>query len=192
MSRVHVKLFTIFICCSYIYLPVISTLPPGLVFKLLGSAICFSFVYVWHGTLDFVLIWSVLNFLGISLEAGARALAAHPRYRALEARLSGRMVRRLHALLAAPLLVMSSLSNFYFFAGTTVCNQITYNTTAKYHVSSQSLQVGHIFVRRILLESWPIGMPTLLAFFYCCCQTSIEAKNYKIKWDILYGRDRRD
>ena len=82
-------------------------------------------MYVWHGTLDFVLIWSVLNFLGISLEAGARALATHPRYRALEARLSGRMVRRLHALLAAPLLVMSSLSNFYFFAGTTVSNQIT-------------------------------------------------------------------
>ena len=85
-------------------------------------------MYVWHGTLDFVLIWSVLNFLGISLEAGARALAAHPRYRALEARLSGRMVRRLHALLAAPLLVMSSLSNFYFFAGTTVSNQIITET----------------------------------------------------------------
>ena len=150
-------------------------------------------MYVWHGTLDFVLIWSVLNFLGISLEAGARAIAAHPRYRALEARLSGRMVRRLHALLAAPLLVMSSLSNFYFFAGTTVSKHIITETNyCKYHVLSQSLQVGHIFVRRILLESWPIGMPTLLAFFYCCCQTSIEAKNYKIKWDILYGRDRRD
>ena len=85
-------------------------------------------MYVWHGTLDFVLIWSVLNFLGISLEAAARALAAHPRYRALEARLSGRMVRRLHALLAAPLLVMSSLSNFYFFAGTTVSKHIITET----------------------------------------------------------------
>ena len=29
-------------------------------------------------------------------------------------------VRRLHALLAAPVLAMSSLSNFYFFAGTKV------------------------------------------------------------------------
>ena len=53
-------------------------------------------------------------------------------------------------------------------------------------------QVGHIFVRRIILESWPLGMPTLLAFFYCCCQTSIEVKNYKIKKEILYGRNRKD
>ena len=54
------------------------------------------------------------------------------------------------------------------------------------------LQVGHIFVKRILFESWPVGMPTLLAFFYCSCQTSIEVKNYKIKNEILYGRDRND
>ena len=156
---------------DYIYLPVISLLPASLFFKLLGSAICFSFVYVWHGTMDFVLIWSLLNFLGITLEGVARALASHPTYLSLEERLTPEMVRRLHALLASPLLVMSSLSNFYFFAGSTV---------------------GHIFVRRIILESWPLGMPTLLAFFYCCCQTSIEAKNYKLKWEILYGRDRRD
>jgi len=156
---------------DYIYLPIIAFLPSSLFFKLMGSAICFSFVFVWHGTMDFVLIWSLLNFLGITLEGLARAVSVHPSYRTLEDKISQQMARRLHALLAAPLLVMSSLSNFYFFAGT---------------------QVGHIFVRRILLESWPIGMPTLLAFFYCCCQTSIEVKNYKIKNEILYGRNRKD
>ena len=35
-------------------------------------------------------------------------------------RLPNCWVRRLHALLAAPVLAMSSLSNFYFFAGTKV------------------------------------------------------------------------
>ena len=71
------------------------------------------------------------------------------------------------------------------------------------------LQVGHIFVRRIVLESWPVGGLTLLAFLYCCCQTSIEVrppkhlstcppvhlssiqvKNYRIKSEILAVRDR--
>ena len=33
-------------------------------------------MYVWHGTLDFVLIWSILNFLGITLEGLARAAAS--------------------------------------------------------------------------------------------------------------------
>ena len=121
----HVELFTTFFCFSYIYLPVISTLPPGLVFKLLGSAICFSFVYVWHGTVDFVLIWSLLNFLGITLEGVARAVSTQPAYRRLEDRMSEQAARRLHALLASPVLIMSSLSNFYFFAGTQVSNENT-------------------------------------------------------------------
>merc|ERR1719204_1164182 len=152
---------------EYIYLPIITILPSSLMYKLFGSSICFSFVYLWHGTLDFILIWSLLNFLGITLEGIARALGTNERYRELEDKLSSTTIRRLHALLSSPLLVMSSLSNFYFFAGT---------------------QVGHIFVKRILFESWPVGMPTLLAFFYCSCQTSIEVKNYKIKNEILYGR----
>ena len=108
---------------SYIYLPIISYLPSSLFSKLFSSAVCFSFVYVWHGTMDFVLIWSLLNFLGITLEGVARAVSTQPAYRRLEDRMSEQAARRLHALLASPVLVMSSLSNFYFFAGTQVSNE---------------------------------------------------------------------
>ena len=31
-------------------------------------------------------------------------------------------------------------------------------------------QVGHILVRRALVEAWPLGGPTLLALLYCCAQ----------------------
>ena len=82
-------------------------------------------MFVWHGTMDFVLIWSLLNFLGISLEGVARVVASQPGYRRLEDGMSPQMARRLHALLATPLLVMSSLSNFYFFAGTQVWAALT-------------------------------------------------------------------
>ena len=113
---------------SYIYLPIISYLPSSLFSKLFSSAVCFSFVYVWHGTMDFVLIWSLLNFLGITLEGVARAVSTQPAYRRLEDRMSDQAARRLHALLASPVLVMSSLSNFYFFAGTKVtpCEDFTW------------------------------------------------------------------
>ena len=95
-------------------------MPVSLFTKLFGSAVCFSFVYVWHGTVDFVLIWSLLNFLGITLEGVARAVSTQPAYRRLEDRMSDQAARRLHAILASPVLIMSCLSNFYFFAGTQV------------------------------------------------------------------------
>ena len=48
--------------------------------RLLTSAICFSFIYIWHGTMDHVLIWSFLNFTGVILEALARHLGRNPKY----------------------------------------------------------------------------------------------------------------
>ena len=77
-------------------------------------------MYLWHGTLDFVQIWSLLNFLGITLEGVAKAVSTQPAYRQLEDKMSEQAARRLHALLASPVLLMSCLSNFYFFAGTQV------------------------------------------------------------------------
>merc|ERR1712179_339951 len=109
---------------------------------------------------------------GITCEGLARAIGRNTTYQSWEASCLGPLaVRRFHAVLASPLLAMSSLSNFYFFTGT---------------------EVGHIFVRRVCLESWPVGLPTILFFLYCCSQTSIEVKNYEIKKQILAGRDRRE
>lgn len=155
---------------EYIYLPVLGD-ASSIISRLLSSAVCFSFVYVWHGTLDFVMVWSCLNFAGITCEGLARAVGRNQTYQTWEAGMFGPVgVRRLHALLSCPLLLMSSLSNFYFFTG---------------------VEVGHIFVRRVLLESWPKGLPTILFFLYCCSQTSIEVKNYEIKQQLLHGRDRK-
>ena len=48
--------------------------------RLAASAFTFAFVYVWHGTQPHVLIWSLLNFGGITLEATAKAIGGHPKY----------------------------------------------------------------------------------------------------------------
>ena len=48
----------------------------------------------------------------------------------------------------------------------------------------QQPQVGHIFARRVLLECWPWGLPTILLFLYCGSQAAMELKNYQIKQRI--------
>ena len=134
--------------CRYIYLPVIGE-ATSLLARLCASAVCFSFVYVWHGkqqhmkmnlrgrpaqvvflidkvcrptpcagilfyfgvqtasllvrmfhgapllqeahicqpslqSMDFVLIWSCLNFVGITMEGLARAVGRNTTYQQWE------------------------------------------------------------------------------------------------------------
>ena len=66
--------------------------------------------------------------------------------------------RRLHALISAPLFLLSINSNFYFLMGS---------------------EIGNIFMKNGFM-SWPIGTPIILFFMYCGAQTSIEAKNYEL------------
>ena len=70
--------------------------------------------------------------------------------------------RRLHAIAAAPLYLLSIISNMYFLIG---------------------LEAGDIFMKRGF-NSWPWGTPLTLFFMYCGSQVSIEMKNWEI-WKEL-------
>ena len=70
--------------------------------------------------------------------------------------------RRLHAVAAAPLYLLSIISNMYFLIG---------------------LEAGDIFLKRGF-NSWPWGTPLTLFFMYCGSQVSIEMKNWEI-WKEL-------
>jgi hypothetical protein len=52
--------------------------------KLLASFLTFVFVYFWHGQQQSVLIWSILNFLGVTLEAAGKGLGRVPTYNRIE------------------------------------------------------------------------------------------------------------
>ena len=54
--------------------------------RLFASICTFSFIYVWHGTQKSVLIWSILNFLGITLEATAKGVGKSTTYQRIEVR----------------------------------------------------------------------------------------------------------
>ena len=128
--------------------------------RLLGSVFTFTFVYIWHGTREYIFIWTVFNFAGIVLEASARAVGSWPPYSRLERRLLGpRGRRRLYSALGSPLFTMSILSNFFFFMGA---------------------DAGWLFFRRAWM-SWPLGTPVLLVVMYCAAQTSFEVKNWEIR-----------
>lgn len=58
----------------YIYEPIFRY-NNNVAVRLGSSMVCFTFVYVWHGTHQSVLIWSVLNNLGIIAETLGREIS---------------------------------------------------------------------------------------------------------------------
>lgn len=95
----------------YIYIPTLCN--KTTLNKLYSSLLCFIFVYIWHGTQNCVLIWSVLNFLGVTIEMLFKK-------RFSNVKLQPQLKRTIGCVLASPLLAMSAISNFYFFAGTDI------------------------------------------------------------------------
>jgi hypothetical protein len=52
--------------------------------KLLASLACFTFICAWHGICTFVIIWSTLNYLGVTIEAVSKAIASTRQYKKYE------------------------------------------------------------------------------------------------------------
>ncbi|XP_063983385.1 protein-cysteine N-palmitoyltransferase Rasp [Diachasmimorpha longicaudata] len=138
----------------YIYVPIASMEIP--LKKILASFISFGFVFLWHGVQLFIFTWSFLNFLGLTIEGIARSVGNTPGFIDWEEKwLTSKNIRRFHCMLASPLLALSAISNFYFFAGQ---------------------DIGNIFIYRIFHDS-PKAVGILLFLLYCCCQVSTEMKN---------------
>lgn len=104
---------------KYIYIPC-SKNKLSMTNKMFSSFLCFCYVYIWHGMQNFILIWSFLNFVSIMLETGSKFFYAKYFQRELEANLSYSWRRRLTCLICSPLLTLSAVSNFFFFAGTQI------------------------------------------------------------------------
>ena len=67
----------------YIYLPMIGP-NKGLKGSLLASTMCFSFVYLWHGLMPHVMLWSFLNYVGIVCETVSKAIWQTATYQRIE------------------------------------------------------------------------------------------------------------
>lgn len=98
---------------KYIYLPVLTKVCN---IKPLASLLCFIFVFLWHGIEWYIFIWAFLNYLGVCIEHVAQIIQTN----CLEDTKINK--RPLKSALASPLLLMSAISNFYFFAGFEIGN----------------------------------------------------------------------
>lgn len=100
-----------FIYFRHIYFPLLQKFQ----YKLLTSFICFCFVCIWHGSEDYILIWTVMNYIGIVIEDISASF--YKKYSNLHSIIGPTTIKNIVSILAAPLLAFSAISNFYFFGG---------------------------------------------------------------------------
>ncbi|XP_054258026.1 protein-cysteine N-palmitoyltransferase Rasp-like [Macrosteles quadrilineatus] len=129
--------------------------------RLMASAVCFCFVFLWHGVHLSIFIWSLLNFLGVSLVSFGIQISKTQEYKKWEMEtLSVANARRLTALLLAPMFIMGPISSFYFFSG---------------------MNTGNVFITQLLFFGSWTSVGVLMFVAYCMCQVSIEIKTWEEK-----------
>ncbi|XP_029415326.1 protein-cysteine N-palmitoyltransferase HHAT [Nannospalax galili] len=144
----------------YVYIPLGGS-QRGLLGTLLSTAMTFAFVSYWHGSYDDLWCWAALNWLGVTVESGARRLLETPCIQeSLARRLSPQARRRLHAVLASCCTSMLILFNLVFLGG---------------------IQVGKTYWDRIFVRGWPWVTLSVLGFLYCCSHVGIAwAQTYTV------------
>ena len=83
-ERIRVTHFVIF-SNRYIYIPCGGG-QHGYARQLLGSGLCFLYVYYWHGAEYYIAVWILLNCIGISLEGVGSVISKIPVVKKLEVR----------------------------------------------------------------------------------------------------------
>ncbi|XP_077296557.1 protein-cysteine N-palmitoyltransferase Rasp [Arctopsyche grandis] len=160
----------------YIYKPILSQLDEEdvnkkdsvflLAVKCLASLLCFIFVFLWHGLQYFIFLWSMLNYLGIVLESIAKTISETKTCKRLTSKIfhTKLAMQRFYAALCTPVLMVSALSNFYFFGG---------------------MEVGDAFVIRFLNQS--AESFALMCFcLYCSCRVSQYCARFNARSIKMY------
>ncbi|XP_046651167.1 protein-cysteine N-palmitoyltransferase Rasp-like isoform X2 [Daphnia pulicaria] len=135
----------------YIYIPFKGT-SDKVWAKLMGTALCFGFVCIWHGASTAVVIWCVSNYFGICLETMAKYSSTCWPIANWKANWSTPNWLRFQAAVASPLLLVSALSNFCFF------------TDAK---------VGYVLAQKAVYEGGILRLLCIVMVMYCCCHVSM-------------------
>uniref|UniRef100_A0A8D8Q6C4 Protein-cysteine N-palmitoyltransferase Rasp n=1 Tax=Cacopsylla melanoneura TaxID=428564 RepID=A0A8D8Q6C4_9HEMI len=142
----------------YLYHPWCSTnLLSPLCTKLSGSLLCFTFIWLWHGPSHlFVLVWAVLNFVGVSIEALCKEVNQMGVMKRIRTKLGPSNTERVEGVCATPLTILSIMSNIYFFGG---------------------MEVGNAYVRYILQGGWLYTVP----FIYSLRHVSVTIEQREQK-----------
>ncbi|CAH0766553.1 unnamed protein product [Diatraea saccharalis] len=153
---------------KYIYRPALETMTTHfklsrIVNKLCASFLTFVFIFMWHGTIWNIFVWSVLNYLGITLEQFGKILSQTNYYQLFKVNIlkSDETETRFLALLCTPLLALSAISNFYLFGGSSV---------------------GNIYFECFMHPTFFNTMLISISL-YCCCHVSMALQDVSSRTD---------
>lgn len=132
--------------------------------KLIAALSTFSFIFLWHGTVLNIFIWTILNYIGILLEFTAVGISYTNAYKWFKEKvlITDAMETRFIAFCCAPLLGLSAISNFYLFAGA---------------------EVGTLYFE-LLKDPTLANFSLVYLALYCCCHVSIALKDVPSRTDV--------
>ena len=142
----------------HIYRPLCGVRPSA-ARRMAASAAVFTFVFAWHGLMPHILVWSVANFVCVTLERAGSRLADSRRGREWRRVLGAGLRRRCQALLLSPLFLISLVSQVGFL--------------------TNSVELGWLAIGEGLAPAGARDMLVTLGFLYCGCQVSYDVKRWR-------------
>lgn len=141
---------------------------PKIAYKLLASLGTFLFIYMWHGMVWHIFMWSTLNYIGILLEHTGKIVSKHDKYIWFKKNIlkTEAMEVRLIAALCAPLLGLSAISNFYLFGGS---------------------HVGNLFFEYLFQMPSLMNCFILWSSLYSCCHVSMAIEDVPSRQLIFHN-----
>lgn len=139
-------------------------------YRFVASFLCFCFVCVWHGPEDFIIIWTVMNYIGIVIEYICTN-ASKKHLTSISNTIGPTVMNIVKNIFAAPLLAFSAISNFYFFGGKDIGDIFS-----KRLFGMNGLSCKHVLNNDFVLGNF-FDCFRLLVIFYCCCQVSTSLRS---------------
>ncbi|KAH3853305.1 protein-cysteine N-palmitoyltransferase HHAT-like [Dreissena polymorpha] len=141
----------------YIYIPCGGS-KEGFLRQVIGSLMCFMYIFYWHGAEYYILLFILLNYAGVSLEIFGALICRTTVVKRLETDILSRaMVQRVHGMFSIPIFLMSCISVFCFFGGK---------------------EVGYLFYRRLILDNNLSSWLLLIFLVFCAIQNAIEVNKW--------------
>ncbi|XP_078000729.1 protein-cysteine N-palmitoyltransferase HHAT-like [Glandiceps talaboti] len=130
---------------KYIYIPCGGS-KHGLFVQLLSSLMCFAYVAYWHGGENYLFVWCLLNWVGVSIETLLKKFSQTAFMQRVQAKIPDFLLCQLKLLLMTPMFGMLAVSNLVFLGG---------------------IRVGYVYFDRFYISGWPNTTLFLLLTLYC-------------------------
>lgn len=150
-----------------LYIPIVGS-SGSFMRRTIATAVCFAFVWLWHGATNYYLVWVVLNFLEVMMENAAKEIYKVPSVRLwLDRQLSPTNFRRFTAVLQIPCVAFGIFSIFYFIGG---------------------YESGRLISKAFVFNGWPFMYLLGLGYAFCHCCIELEHREYKkLKTEKLFS-----